>query len=132
MRWPWQKPNPFAGRDFLDLVPRRAAAHETSGDGGPFVLLVPRFRDPLGRRLLQPRLPAARRWIRVRLDDRGSRVWTAIDGRTPLRALVPVYEAAFPDDADDASERLCQWMYAAYEAGLVIFTNLAMGPAEDR
>ena len=132
MRWPGRRRNPFAGRDFLDLVPARAVAHEAGDDAAPLVLLVPRFRDPVGRRLLQPRLPAARRWIRVRLDARGARIWRAIDGRTPLRALIPVYEEAFPGDTGEAAERLCRWAYAGYENGFITFVNIAERSAAGR
>ena len=124
MRWPLRKRSPFAGRDFLDLVPVRAVADAPADDSEGLVLRVPRFRDPVGRRLLQPRLPQARRWVRIVLDAQGVVVWREIDGERPIRAFVPIWKAAFPDDAVDVPERLSRWFYAAYENGLIKFVNL--------
>lgn len=120
MRWPWRRrPRPFAGRDFLDLVPAAAVPCAPDPDAGGLLVLLPRFRDPVLARLLQPRLPAHRRWVKVRLDARGAVLWQAMDGRRTIRELVPVYEAAFPDDRTEAAERVCKWFYAGYESGLL-------------
>ncbi len=111
------------GRDFLDLVPALACGWSADDDTAPVVALLPRFRDPVLGRLLQPRLPEARRWVKVRLDARGSLLWRAVDGRRPVRDLVPLYTAAYPDDQAEAAERVCRWVYAGYESGLLHFMN---------
>ena len=117
--WPRPKPSPFAGLDFLDLVPARAVDADTDPETGHVVVLLPRFRDRVLGRLLQPSLPEARRWVRVRLDAKGSLLWREADGERPIRALVPRYEAVFPDDTENAPERVCQWFWAGYESGLL-------------
>ncbi|MFN2370577.1 MAG: hypothetical protein ABR506_05405 [Candidatus Krumholzibacteriia bacterium] len=120
MRRPWRRrPRPFAGRDFLDLVPAPAVGAEADPETGDLVVLLPRFRDRVLGRVLQPSLPAARRYVRVRLDARGSVLWRAMDGQRDIRALVPVYEEAFPEDRTEAAERVCKWFYAGYESGLL-------------
>lgn len=124
IHWPRRKPNPFLGRDFLDLVPTLNVGSTDDPDSGHVVALLPRFRDPVLGRWLQPRLPAARRWVKVRLDGRGSLLWRATDGARAVRQLVPAYTEAFPDDTDEAAERVCRWFYAAYDSGLVRFMNL--------
>ncbi len=124
IRWPWSKPNPFAGRDFLDLVPARRTDARDDADSGHVVVLLPRFRDRVLGRLLQPSLPESRRWVLVRLDGPGSVLWRAADGQRAVRELVPVYSDAFPGDTHEAAERVCQWYYAAYESGLMEFVNL--------
>ena len=126
MPWWHRRRNPFHGIDFLELIPERRVEHETDA-AGDLVLLLPRFRDPVGRRLLQPRLPAPRRWVRVRVDARGACLWLAVDGTRALRELVPVYVEAFPADRGEAAERVSRWFYAAYEHGLVLFVNLDAG-----
>ena len=127
IRWPWRKPNPFAGRDFLDLVPVLNVGSLDDPETGHVVALLPRFRDPVLGRWLQPRLPEARSWVKVRLDGQGSLLWRAVDGTRDVRQLVPVYTEAFPGDTAEAAERVCQWFYAAYESGLVGFLNLRAG-----
>jgi len=122
--WFRRKPNPFKGVDFLDLVPRARVDVTEDPETGQVVALVPRFRDPVWGRFLQPRLPAGRRWVKVRLDERGAVLWRAMDGRTPIRDLVGVYQAAFPDDVQEAAERVSQWFYAGYESGLIAFAGL--------
>lgn len=124
IRWPWRKPNPFAGRDFLDLVPTLNVDSIDDAESGHVVALLPRFRDPVLGRWLQPHVPEARRWVKVRLDGRGSLLWRATDGTRAVRQLVPAYTEAFPDDTAEAAERVCRWFYAAYESGLVGFVNL--------
>jgi len=116
--------NPFKGRDFMELVPERLVAHEEVDGGAAIVLLVPRFRDPVGSRLLQPRLPAERRWIRVRMDEKGARIWREIDGTRSVGELLPGFRAWYPDLTADVAELLSQWMYAAYQNKLVNFRNL--------
>jgi hypothetical protein len=117
----------LAGRDFMTLVPARVVDWEDDPATGLVVALLPRFRDPILGRLLQPRLPQKRRWVRVTIDERGSLLWRAVDGARPVSALVPLYLEAFPHDLDEAHERVCRWVYAAYAGGLMRFVNLGDG-----
>jgi hypothetical protein len=123
MRWPWDKPNPLAGKDFMQLVPVPVVEHRRDDDGG-VTLLPPRFPSGLGARWLQPRLPAARRHVRVRLEERGAMLWEQMDGRRPVHELVRAFEEAFPDDRENAVDRVCRWVGGVYRHGFVRFRGI--------
>jgi len=120
MKWPWNRPNPLAGKDFMQLVPMTAVACHVAEDGGVTVL-PPRFASGLTARLLQPRLPEQRRNIRVVLDRRGAAIWQQIDGQRPVHELVKLFEEAFPEDKDDAVDRVCRWLGGVYKHGFIKF-----------
>ncbi|MCP4571266.1 MAG: PqqD family protein [bacterium] len=124
MGWFGRKKHPLAGRDLMTLVPARAIDSRRDDASGVVTVLPPRFSDAILGRFLQPRLPAERRHIRVVLETRGSVLWDGIDGETPVHELVTSFERAFPDDAEDAADRVCKWVYAMYNNGFVRFVGV--------
>ena len=90
------------------------------GDVRPRRLLAWRAED--GRCvLLRPRLGASRpgRWLaglagdpyyRIRLDEVGSLVWKACDGRTSLAEIARSMRAAFGARVEPADERLARFV----------------------
>jgi hypothetical protein len=120
----WLRRRRYAGIDFLDLVPEHAVAHEVDSGGDRIVLLMPRFQGTVFYGWLQRFLRGSRRYIRVPLDERGSLLWRRIDGRTPVRSLVESFVTQFPDDAEDASERVCRYVYSLEQNRFVRFVNI--------
>jgi hypothetical protein len=120
-------PSPWEGVDYLDLVPRHAVAFE-AGAEGQIVLLVPRYRDGLWGRLIQPRLGPAKRFVRVPLETRGSALWRAMDGQQSVRALLAAASAAAPDDDEDLARRVCLYVQNLADNGFVRLAGV--GPAE--
>lgn len=120
----WKKrPSKWHGVNFLDLIPETVVGHEVEEETGQIVLLMPRYRDPIMGRLIQPRLKGQKRFIRVPLEARGSVLWQKIDGKSPIRDLVPHYEQAFPDDATGSAERVCAYMAGLQGNSFVRFVN---------
>ncbi len=107
------------GVDYLDLVPTRLVAFEERPEDGQVVLLVPRYRDALWGRLLQPRLGPRKRFVRVPLEARGSALWRGMDGRARVRDLLPAAAAAAPGDGDDLARRVCLYLQALVDNGFV-------------
>ncbi len=109
--------------DYLDLVPTHRVAFEERQADGLVVLLVPRYRDALWGRLLQPRLGPGKRFVRVPLEARGSALWRAMDGQACVRDLLPVAEAAAPDAGDggidEMARRVCLYLQALVDNGFV-------------
>lgn len=111
--------------DYLDLVPTRRVAFEERpavGDdteGPQIVLLVPRYRDPVWGRILQPRLGPGKRFVRVPLEARGSALWRGMDGRATVRDLLTVAESAAPGDGEDLARRVCLYLQALVDNGFV-------------
>jgi hypothetical protein len=120
MRWPWQRPR-LEGVNYLDLVPVRLVDSEPGSEPARLLLRMPRYRDPILGRLLQPRLRGDRRFIRVPLDPRGSWLWPRIDGRRTVGELVGMFRREFPEDEAEIEERL-----SLYIAGLAAHGFLAV------
>ena len=91
-----------------------------SADARPRRLLE--WREEDGRCvLLRPRFGASRpgRWLaglagdphyRIQLDEVGTLVWKACDGRTSLAEIARAMRAAFGDRVEPADERLDRFM----------------------
>ena len=118
-----ERQNRWEGVNVLDLVPQRLIAHE-SGDDGLLNLLDPRFK---GRLLgwLQPRLPAGRAYVKVRLDAQGSIIWQALDGESTVSDVVRGFVARNPEDAEQAAERVWRFLTAMEHHG---FISLSLRP----
>ena len=120
----WRRRSRWADVDYLDLVLVPRCEAEIDPATGRVVVLKPRFADPLGRRLIQPRLGAGRRFLKVPLEERGSVLWRHCDGQRTVGDLVAVFAAAFPHDTDDAPKRISLYLHAMYENDLISYTNL--------
>ncbi len=104
--------------NYLDLVPERALDAEDADDGRIRVLM-PRYRDPLFGRILQPRLRGDRRFIRVTLEDRGSWVWRQVDGERTVGAIARAFRKAYPDEDEPIEERVCRFVAAMVANGFL-------------
>lgn len=118
MRWPWQRPR-LEGVNYLELVPIRLVDSEPGSESARLLLRMPRYRDPVLGRLLQPRLRGDRRFIRVPLDPRGSWLWPLIDGRRTVGELVGMFRREFPEDETEIEERLCHYVAALAAHGFL-------------
>ena len=113
----------FAGIDFMDLVPAAVVEHEI-GDDDQVVLLIPRYTGAILGRLLQPRLKAEKRFIRLPLEKRGALVWQKIDGERKVGDLVEVFGEKFADDQQEVAERLSGYLFSMWENKFIEFKNL--------
>jgi hypothetical protein len=118
MRWTRRR-HPRPEINYLDLIPSHAVESEPHGEPDRIVLRMPRFRDAIFGRLLQPHLRGDRRFIRVPLDRRGSWLWSEIDGRRTVGDLARRFREAFPEDSDQVEERLCHYVAAMVGHGFM-------------
>ncbi len=114
----------WAGVDMLDLVPARAVDYVLDRDSQQVVLKVPRFREPVVGKWIQRIIPQERKFLSVPLEDRGSLIWKAIDGRRPVRVLAEEIQANFPEDTDKIHERVSIYMVSLYQNNFIRFINL--------
>ena len=80
--------------------------------------------------LLRPRFGASRpgRWLarlagdphyRIRLDEVGTLVWKACDGRTSLAEIARAMRSAFGDRVEPADERLARFVRGMLKGGMI-------------
>ncbi len=91
--------------NLFDLRPARRFGHETRD--GRVVVMVPKFR---GRALawLRPLLAAPD--FRVRLDDEGSFVWGACDGRSTVLEIADRLHGRLGGDPHEVRERVARFV----------------------
>jgi hypothetical protein len=110
----WRKEQP--ARNLLEMVPCRG--HEwADGGAGRIKVLVPRYgASRLGRwvaaRVARPHIP-------VNLDDVGSSVWRACDGRATVREIAERIEEEFGERIAPVHERLSKF-FTEMERGRLI------------
>lgn len=110
--------------DYMTLIPVQRQAAEVDGDAGRVTVLMPRYGDPVLGRLLQPRLPADKRFIRIPLEHRGAFLWRLIDGQRTVADLVRAYRERYPHDSEDAPNRVALFMQAMYENKFICYDKL--------
>jgi hypothetical protein len=119
---------PTTDPPFTSLVPVRQHRWEDHDDGRVTVL-IPRFSGRLTRRWLMPLF--RRPHVRLRLDDIGSFVWLACDGRTSVGELARALESRFGGEPADAQHRVTSFVRKL--ARITCITFLApVGPTAAR
>lgn len=116
--WPRRQPSRWEGVNYLDLVPRRLVEYESAPDGC-IAVRMPRYRDCLFGRILQPLLRGDRRFIRVPLEDRGSWIWQRVDGRNTVGEIAREFRASFPEETEEVETRVCQYVAAMVGHGFL-------------
>ena len=105
--------------ELLGRVPVQAVAAQTLEDG-TVVLLRPKFISPrLG--WLQRLLP--RPVFRVRLDPRGSFIWTALDGVRTGREVCDAVRGRFGPEAEPVEERTVAFLHQLAAGGFVTLAD---------
>ena len=105
-----------ASRNLLQMVPERIQKWADTGEGRVKVL-VPRYgASRLGRWVAAC---LDRPHIAVNLDDIGSSVWRACDGRATVQEIARVLEAEFGERIAPAHERLGKY-FTELERGRLI------------
>jgi hypothetical protein len=109
----------MAARDDTDIlltcIPVRGAGYETD-DQQRVVVLQPRFRW----RLLQALMVRWRRpYVRVHLDEIGSRLWLRCDGKTAVASIAESIEAELHERVAPAQQRTARFFRDLQKAGLV-------------
>jgi hypothetical protein len=100
-------PRPTTDPPFTSLVPVRQHRWEDHDDGRVTVL-IPRFSGRLTRRWLMPLF--RRPHVRLRLDEIGSFVWLACDGRTSVGELARALQSRFGGEPADAQHRVTSFV----------------------
>ena len=114
----------WRGVDFMTLVPRPTCGATAGTSPDKVVVLQPRFSSGILGRFLQPRLKETKKFIRIPLEERGSFLWSRMDGRRTVGDLAVVFGENFPDDGASVPERVATYLYQMSENNLIEFVNL--------
>ncbi|RJR27250.1 MAG: PqqD family protein [Candidatus Latescibacterota bacterium] len=110
--------------NLLDLVPERIGEYE-AGEDGFVTLLMPRFRNRLMRRLVEPRLAPGRRRFKLKLDDIGTAVWLLIDGKRSVREIAGSLREKFGERIENQCyERLGVFFQQLERGRFISYANL--------
>ena len=107
--------------NLLELVPETLVDHEIDDDG-IITLLIPRYKNRLLKKL-NDRSPA-RRFIKIRLDEIGSRTWSCIDGKKDMREIGEMMREKFGDSIEPCYDRLGIFMTKLEYEKYIRYTNL--------
>jgi glycerol-3-phosphate O-acyltransferase len=119
----------MAEAGFDGAIPVRRHDFEQHADGRVTVL-VPKFSSRLARRLFMPLL--AKPNIRMHLDDVGSLIWLACDGRTTVARLSESVRQRLKTEPETARERVYEFLRRLAREGSLTFQVPAdqAGPPE--
>ena len=101
---------------FWNACPRRRLDWREAEDGC-CVVLRPKFGESRAGRWLAGRLGDP--CYRIRLDDVGSFIWKACDGRTPLTRIAAQFSDAFGERVAPAEERLGRFVQTMLRSGMI-------------
>ena len=100
----------------LDCVPRRSVEHE-DGDDGRLVLLRPKYARGFLARWLQPQLK--HKHFHIALDEIGTAVWEAIDGRRNVRQIADLLHDRFGEQLNSHHERCARFIEYLHQSAMV-------------
>lgn len=105
----------------FDLTPIRLVEHEI-GENELVTVLIPKFTNQFTVKYLQPKLKFP--FIKLKLDELGSAVWFAIDGRKKVGVIASELVNIFGDKIKPVEERLPKFLTQLYEQRLISFEEL--------
>ena len=108
----------------LDLTPVRKMEFDKKDDGKVDILL-PRFKNPVMKRALQPR--RKEEYIRIHLDDLGSAIWLQIDGKMNVHELCIQLQSLYPEKLnppEETEERVAKFLSLLYQERYLTFCEI--------
>jgi hypothetical protein len=105
----------------FDLTPVYLVQHEL-GENNLVTVLIPKFTNKVTVKLFEPRLRVPH--IKLKLDELGSAVWLAIDGKKKVGSIATELVNAFGDKINPVEERLPKFLTQLYEQRLITFEEL--------
>jgi hypothetical protein len=107
--------------NFLDLTPIHNYNYETDA-AGQVTILIPRFTDSIGKRLLQPRLKHP--FMKLSLDEFGSATWILSDGRRNVREICNQLKKQFGERIEPAEDRVTRFLSQLYMKKIIVFAEI--------
>lgn len=106
--------------NLLDLIPKRVAKYEQSGDG-LITILKPKFKNKLLVKYLLPRLKSPN--FKVNLDQFGSFVWKQCDGKNTVEQIGNLLKEKFKNDIEPVYDRLAVFIQSVARYRFIEYKN---------
>jgi hypothetical protein len=94
-------------------------------ENGRIDLLLPRFRNTIWKRALQPRWKGEH--IRIHLDLIGSAIWQEIDGDLNVNEICDRLQSAYPEQLnppEETKKRVTQFLSLLYRERYITFREI--------
>jgi hypothetical protein len=102
----------------LELTPLTQLQSETGADG-LVTVFIPKFKN---KRIASFVLPGTKsNFIRLKLDENGSKVWNAIDGIAKVGDISQLLKEKSTDGFPQAEERVAKFLLRIYQDRFITF-----------
>jgi len=107
--------------NYLDLTPICTKEH-LIGTDKKVVVIIPKFTNKFAVQSIVPKLKYPD--MKLNLDEIGSEVWLAIDGRKKVKEIAVELSQRFGDKIQPIDERLTKFLTQLYEQRLITFDEI--------
>lgn len=104
-------------QNFYDMVPKRKFEHKLNSNG-KVEIIIPRFDDNFIGRLISKQ--SSKENIKAELDEIGTIVWLAIDGKNTVFDISKKLKEKI-DDQKQVEERTVEYLKHLYDSSFVDF-----------
>lgn len=108
----------------MDMVPVRSVNWETNAHG-QVILLKPKFKWDWLKKHLLPRM--RRPNYRIKLDNKGSFIWSQCDGQTTVREMAKKHKEKFGEDVEPLLDRLALFLQSLEKNQFITYKKTAKG-----
>jgi hypothetical protein len=105
----------------LDLIPIRIHNHKAE-ENGNVTILVPKFKNEKFARFFIPARKSI--YISINLDELGSAVWMAMDGKKDTSAICKELSQIFGNKVHPAEERVVKFLTGLYHNKHITFKQI--------
>ena len=108
--------------NYLELTPVRCYEHEIRETDGLVNVLVPKFKDRILGRFLQPRLKY--KYFKAEFDEFGTSAWLKMDGKKKVNAIASELTKEFGEKIQPINPRLSTFCNQLYNEGFITFIEI--------
>jgi len=114
-----KRKNKIPELNYLELIPFRI--HESEIVNGITKILIPKFKS----QFFQNMIPKSKsKYLRVKLDELGSSVWEAIDGKKDVSRIVDELSEKFGERIQPAEDRITKFFTQLLNSNFINFKQL--------
>lgn len=103
--------------NLYDLIPSRLYGEETD-ESGIITVLIPRFKNNRLSKLLIPKSKS--KFIKLKLDENGSKVWSLIDGTKNVQQICNSFADLNDDKLEQSDERVIKFIDILYKQKCIL------------